>query len=403
MKNLMMTLMAVLAAVSVSALAGDDAPKDGVDGEGYLREWLVLAPIPLADGQGGAEALAQKQLKGEADLKPKAADKVTVSGKELAWKEIQAKDQVLDFNGVLGQPTENSVGYAVTYLVAGADIDNLTLYVGSDDQVKVYLNGKMIHASDEPRPFEKDEDTVASLSLKKGLNVLVVKVVNEQEDWLAERAVSRRSRQAGHHAQGDDQARLADFPDDCQLRTCTSSVWALSPAGRVNWSGATVANLVRGDGFGLLSPSDVGLKPRHAHGLPLLVPHGQSPGENPTVSTVLVQHTVFAFKLRRLAGEVIGDLLANTIDVLRAHAIKPLKRAFADLVVFVAEHCLPARGVVDPIGRQVPVPQTIVGSADGVRTVPRFCALRRAFGSGGPPGPWHSGSSAPVVARRTVP
>jgi len=38
------------------------------------------------------------------------------------------------------------------------------------------------------RPLEKDEDSVPGLALKKGLNVLVVKVVNEEEDW----AVSAR-------------------------------------------------------------------------------------------------------------------------------------------------------------------------------------------------------------------
>jgi hypothetical protein len=46
----------------------------------------------------------------------------------------------------------------------------------------------MVHSNDEGRAFEKDEDTVPALSLKKGLNVLVVKVVNEEEDW----AVSAR-------------------------------------------------------------------------------------------------------------------------------------------------------------------------------------------------------------------
>jgi hypothetical protein len=67
--------------------------------------------------------------------------------------------------------------------LAEDDVADVTFKVGSDDQVRIYLNGKRIHSVDEARPFEKDEDTVGGLSLKKGRNVLVMKVVNEGEDW----------------------------------------------------------------------------------------------------------------------------------------------------------------------------------------------------------------------------
>lgn len=183
MKNQVMTLLVVLATALTSAPALGDPPKNGIDGEGYLCTWLVFSPIPFKDGQDGAESLAEEQVKGEGTLKPKVGDQTAVAGKELAWKECQAKGQVLDFNDVLGHQAENSVAYAVVYLVADADFDDITLKLGSDDQVKVYLNGKLIHSNDEARPFEIDEDSISGLSLKKGLNVLVAKVVNEEEDW----------------------------------------------------------------------------------------------------------------------------------------------------------------------------------------------------------------------------
>jgi hypothetical protein len=175
-------MIVVLAAVASIPVIGEEE-KDGIDAEGYVRTWLVLAPIPLKGGQEGADALGEEQVKGEANLKPKAGDTIDVGGKDLAWKECVAKDQVVDFNGVLGKETERSVGYAVAYIVADADFTDVTLKLGSDDQIKVYLNGKPIHANDEGRPFEKDEDSVPGLSLRKGRNVLVVKVVNEEEDW----------------------------------------------------------------------------------------------------------------------------------------------------------------------------------------------------------------------------
>jgi hypothetical protein len=187
MRNRAIPLMAILAAVLPASVVGDQV-KDGIDAEGYICTWLVLAPIPLKPGQEGAGALDGEPVKGEANLKPEAGDKLDVDGKDLTWKECPAKDQILDFNGLLGKPTENSVGYAVAYITADADVADLTLKLGSDDQVKVYLNGKPIHSNDEGRLFEKDEDSVLGLSLRRGLNVLVVKLINEEEDW----AVSAR-------------------------------------------------------------------------------------------------------------------------------------------------------------------------------------------------------------------
>jgi len=184
MKNRVMTLVMVLGAVLTSAVAAGDPQKDGIDAEGYLCKWIVMAPIPIKAGEGGSESLGQAQVKDEAALKAKVGDKIEVGGKTLEWKECQAKEQALDFNELLGKETENSIGYGIAYLVADADFDDVTLKIGSDDQAKVYLNGKLIYTNDEARPFEKDEDSVPGLSLKKGLNVLVVKVVNEEDDWL---------------------------------------------------------------------------------------------------------------------------------------------------------------------------------------------------------------------------
>jgi hypothetical protein len=184
MKSLAITVMVALAAVLARAPVGGDEAKDGLDAEGYVCTWLVLAPVPLKEGREGADALDEESITGEANVKPEVGDKLDVGGKDLTWTGCRAKDQILDFNGLLGKQTERSVGYAVAYITAESDVADLTLKVGSDDQVKVYLNGNPIHSNDEGRPFEKDEDSVPGLSLKKGLNVLVVKVVNEEEDWL---------------------------------------------------------------------------------------------------------------------------------------------------------------------------------------------------------------------------
>ena len=52
----------------------------------------------------------------------------------------------------------------------------------SDDQAVVYLNGKEVIRNATARALEKDQDS-APVTLTKGVNVLVIKVVNEKIDW----------------------------------------------------------------------------------------------------------------------------------------------------------------------------------------------------------------------------
>jgi hypothetical protein len=170
---------AVLALAAIPAARAGE--KSGVDDEGFLQKWLVLAPIALGATETGAAAVDREAVKGEATLKPKAGDKVKVEDKEVAWKEYTAKDHLLDFNGHLGAQTEDAIGYAVTYVTAPSDL-TVKMKTGSDDQCKVWFNGKEVFKFADARPADKDQDTT-EVSLKKGLNVLVVKVVNEKIDW----------------------------------------------------------------------------------------------------------------------------------------------------------------------------------------------------------------------------
>jgi WD40 repeat protein len=148
-----------------------------------IRQWLVLAPIPF-EGQTEAaalKALDQEQVPGEAHLRPRAGDRVAIGQSELMWTEV--RDYLLDFNQLAGKQTEWSVAYAVSYLQSDADRSGLRMQVSSDDQAKIYLNGKEIYRNVAAREFVPDQDVVEGVELKTGLNVLVFKVVNETEAW----------------------------------------------------------------------------------------------------------------------------------------------------------------------------------------------------------------------------
>jgi hypothetical protein len=175
-------ILAFLVLVACVGLAYSSQGQTGLNDEGFITTWLLLAPIPLEENQSGADALNKEQIKGEAKLQPKAGDKIKVGNQELTWKEYKVRDYFFDFNDFLGKQTEDSVGYAVCYIYADNDMKGLKLKTGSDDQAKVYLNGKEILRQDQARALDKDQDTT-DVALNKGVNVLVFKVVNEKIDW----------------------------------------------------------------------------------------------------------------------------------------------------------------------------------------------------------------------------
>ena len=176
------TFLAIGALLVFLGQASPGEDETGLNDEGFITTWLLLAPLPLENGQSGTDALDKEQLTKEAKLQPHAGDKVKIGSRELVWKKYRAKDFFFDFNAFLGKQTEDSVGYAVCYIHADAELKDVTLKTGSDDQAKVYLNGKEVLKQEEDRPLERDEDST-EVTLRKGVNVLVFKVINEKEDW----------------------------------------------------------------------------------------------------------------------------------------------------------------------------------------------------------------------------
>jgi hypothetical protein len=75
------------------------------------------------------------------------------------------------------------VAYAVTYIQSETAHTGLLMNVGSDDEARIYLNGKQIYRSDAVREYAPDQDVVPGVELTAGLNVLIFKVVNETTEW----------------------------------------------------------------------------------------------------------------------------------------------------------------------------------------------------------------------------
>jgi hypothetical protein len=142
----------------------------------------MLAPIALPDGETCAESLLKDQIKNESALRPKAGDKVKIGNKELSWRNVTASTNYFDFNETLKSINDHVAGYMVSYIECDQDVPDVTVAVGSNDQGRIYFNGVDIYAFTEARPLVLDADK-GRITLKKGVNVIVFKITNEQNSW----------------------------------------------------------------------------------------------------------------------------------------------------------------------------------------------------------------------------
>ena len=158
------------------------ADASSLDSAGYIRDWVMLAPIALPAAVTAADLILLEQVKDEAALKPKAGDKITINGQELTWKNVTASTNYFDFNAILKSQNDHVAGFMVTYIECDKEVPGVIMAVGSNDQGRIYFNGVDIYASTDARSLMLDQDK-GKVTLKKGVNVIVFKIINELNSW----------------------------------------------------------------------------------------------------------------------------------------------------------------------------------------------------------------------------
>ena len=209
---------------------------------GYVRAWLVCGvfPNPPQTGKKVGRTTAHRvgagydtdylaATGGEAGARPAAGQRVSrPDGTAAKWRAHVGERDELDFRRVFsGQKVEDVVAYAFTKIrrkVAGEGM----LSLGSDDSVKVWLNGELVHDHRVGRGVQKDEDAVP-VRFRAGDNAVLVKVENGGGGWgLVLRPLG--ASQAAVLAKGEIRPAIepspADQPDTLIVQTDTG------PAGR---------------------------------------------------------------------------------------------------------------------------------------------------------------------------
>jgi hypothetical protein len=90
----------------------------------------------------------------------------------------------LDFQFRPNVDNNRITAYLITY-IRSERARVADLHVGSDDAIAVWLNGEFIHANPVERDGEPDQDLIEAVELRRGRNILMLKVAETVGDWTA--------------------------------------------------------------------------------------------------------------------------------------------------------------------------------------------------------------------------
>lgn len=192
-----------LLVLSAHLLLAQTARYSGLAPDTFLKTWQILGPIPLSSGSGTSPAAPDEDTQkkafaldflaacgNETGVHSSPLPVCQINEQEYRWKVVQSGDDTLDLSKEFG-PKEFAVGYALAE-VESSSVATVIAGIGSDDAVKVWLNGKLVHENWIQRAVQKDEDVVL-LELRPGKNQLLIKVQNGIREWgLACRALGPR-------------------------------------------------------------------------------------------------------------------------------------------------------------------------------------------------------------------
>jgi len=154
----------------------------------FMKSWLIAGPVSVStDSSDPDNDLQEKVFKEDLIsavnvVNGKPVSPVQIKQKTLQWKMVSSAEDVVLLDKVFDKK-DNDFVYA--YALAEIKAENggtVMLGIGSDDAIKVWHNGKLIHENWIPRGVNKDDDIIP-LKLVKGSNQILLKVQDMQGGW----------------------------------------------------------------------------------------------------------------------------------------------------------------------------------------------------------------------------
>lgn len=155
---------------------------EGVNEDGVVMMSAYEADTARVSGSAQMNAFNSDWFgaDGPGDLAPQKGDTQEIDGETLTWRLLESDE----FGFVDLQTYERRdycIGYAQTELELPQDLD-AWLGIGSDDGLKIWLNGELVHDG-WVRRISRIDDDIVPLKLKAGHNRILIKIQNAVGDW----------------------------------------------------------------------------------------------------------------------------------------------------------------------------------------------------------------------------
>jgi hypothetical protein len=145
------------------------------DDRRFIRDWNLVGPFQAADMDDlltvyppETEVAAARSYKGK-------------GGAAVSWRTFRTGDSGYVRLDDLIRPNEQAIVYGLAY-VHSPDDGDAVLLLGSDDGVRVWINGGLVHTNPVYRAAGPDLDRV-TVRLNKGWNKVLIKVLQGAGGW----------------------------------------------------------------------------------------------------------------------------------------------------------------------------------------------------------------------------
>lgn len=142
----------------------------------FVSRWMVIGPFDNKEDKG-FDTVYPPETEGVLDQTYRGKD-----GQEVRWQEARAElSGLVNFEELLPPPHTDAVAYAVATVIAPTE-RSAEILLGSDDGIKLWVNGKLEYENHAHRAAAVDQDLVR-VPLKAGVNTLLVKVDQGGGGW----------------------------------------------------------------------------------------------------------------------------------------------------------------------------------------------------------------------------
>jgi len=174
--------------MAVISHAEKDAPTHLLSVNSYITNWIVAGPLPNPHSPAGSEQPLHREgfyrdffasVGGEAHATPRIGTTIPFRA-GIFFTSVVSHTHYVDFNKIYAL-ADNAVAYAFTWLEVPV-ATTVFLHVGSDDGIRVWLDGEKIIDSYNERGWVPDEDRI-QVTLTEGRHALLIKCDDLYGAW----------------------------------------------------------------------------------------------------------------------------------------------------------------------------------------------------------------------------